>query len=149
MTDYLLSPAPQYRPGTRTAIPRVTALLGVLHRCGILFTNWRQDPPPTKRLGFALLWPSLYCGGLSPQYLRGLPVLCRWIEPAAPPGGGPSAGPPEFSLSCKVCRGMKCIVHTSLSPRTGNDLTVPHLRVSLVSPLFWRTVLFPVLTQQE
>lgn len=40
------------------------------------FTNWKQEPPPAKRLQFALLWYLLYCDGLelNPQYPWGMPV---------------------------------------------------------------------------
>lgn len=61
---------------THTAKPRVIApLFIVLHRCSVLFTNWGQDPPPTKKLGLAILWYSLCCGDMNPRYLRGMPVM--------------------------------------------------------------------------
>ena len=41
------------------------------------FTNWRQDPPPAKRLRLTLLQYSHYCGDLewNPQCLWGMPVI--------------------------------------------------------------------------
>lgn len=58
-------------------------LLGLALLCftGVAFlTNWRQDPPPAKRLHLALLRYWLYYGGLewNLQYLWGMPVLVSY-----------------------------------------------------------------------
>lgn len=43
----------------------------------LFLTNWRQGPPPAKRLALVWLWYLFYCGGLALnlQYRWGMPVL--------------------------------------------------------------------------
>lgn len=56
----------------------------LLHLTDVAFlTNWRQHPPPAKRLRVALLQYLLYCDGLEPnlQYLWGMPIPLPTFSP--------------------------------------------------------------------